>query len=171
MFKKIKSLFLLMIILILNVAYSTNVHALDVNLSDAKLKENNSSTKDEKVTFHENQIDSKVALNSVGEYIVYEIKLDNNEEESYEIKSISNNLKNKNIKFEYKYEEDFLKKESSTIEVKIKYDKKIDKDIDNKIVDLTVNLREKDDIYTFFICLAIATIGIIFMITTRKHKN
>ena len=165
--KKFLNFIVVFILFFLNVC---KTNALNIDVSDAKMTNKNASAKVGKTTFKENTIDSKIVLNKVGSYVEYEITLDNKESTKYTIRKISNNLKNKNIKISYNSEE-LKNNDKAKLNIRIKYDKKIQDSIKEKNLTLTLNLKEEDNILLYFICLITATIGIIFIITTRKHKN
>ena len=191
--KNVSKVLIILTILILGLssvkAVNNNFNIENINIED-KTDTINVSTP----IYDENNIDSKIEFNKVGDYIKYKIILKNNDNKIYRIKKIEDNNDTQYINVSYDYKKDEINpKEQFEIYVTLKY---IDEVYDDKLIynleDISLkiqleeivskdkNLEEKneviievnpntsDDIRNYVIVLLITLTGLILLKKTKK---
>ena len=191
--KNVSKVLIILTILILGLssvkAVNNNFNIENINIED-KTDTINVSTP----IYDENNIDSKIEFNKVGDYIKYKIILKNNDNKIYRIKKIEDNNDTQYINVSYDYKKDEINpKEQFEIYVTLKY---IDEVYDDKLIynleDISLkiqleeivskdkNLEEKneviievnpstnDNIKKYVIIFLITIISIITLIKTKR---
>ena len=185
---KIIILFLLMLISIFKI---TNVKALEKNIkvTDISVKDKSTSITVVDPVITNNNITSNITFNEVDDFVMFNLKIKNNEKYKYKIESIKDNNTNTNIKIEYNYDEDYIKANGTTIvTIKLTYKNKlinVEKiNINDLVLTITLsnedentstitinNPKTSDSILKYLILLIISITGLIFIKKKVKYNR
>ena len=184
--KKILMLFLLVFTL-----FSTNVFAkeIDIKVNDARIVSKSSTSEVETPTIDGNNINTNVTFNEQDDFVVYEVTIKNNDDEAWKINSVEDNYTKDNLKIDYEYDKELIKKgETSKVKITITYKKKLVNTESINISDLKISLNlisesgnantivitnpnTKDGILKYLVLLIVAVTGLIFIKTKKIYKG
>ena len=136
-----------------------------------------------------NEITSNITFNKKDDFVTFELKIKNNENDKYKIESIEDNNTSTNIKIEYNHDEDYISKgETTTVTIKLTYKNKllnVEKINLNNLV-VTINLVNEqgettnvvvnnpitgDNILMYLLFLILALTGLIFISKKVRIKG
>ena len=124
-----KNMGIILLITILSLFLNIKVVKADTNnivVDSISVKEKSGTITVLDPVLSSNEITSNITFNQIDDFVTYELKIKNNDEDKYKIESIKDNNTNTNIKIEYNYEEKYIQKgENSTVTIKISYKNKL----------------------------------------------
>ncbi len=187
--KKFKTIVLgiLFIILIIGIT-SVNATTNNIEIVDAKVKEQSSTITVSPLTISNNLIDSTITFNELNDYVTVELDLKNNELSKYKINSIVDNNTSDNIKVEYNFDENYISQGKTTkVTVKFVYNKQLLNESKIQLSDLTikinfvredgkkteiiVNPKTGNNIITLILPLIICMFGLFLTLINKKSKK
>lgn len=165
---------------------STKAYALSFEIEDVSISDKSSTVSTDTISYTSNEISSNVTFNSIDDYVVYDIKIKNNEDKLFKIESISDNTTNDNLVIGYEKESEIKAKSSSTIRLIMTYKNKlVNKNITLDNLEITINFVDEggedstiiinpvtgDNIVSYLVLLIISLVGIGFIITNKRLKH
>ena len=123
---------------------STKAYALSFEIEDVSISDKSSTVSTDTISYTSNEISSNVTFNSIDDYVVYDIKIKNNEDKLFKIESISDNTTNDNLVIGYEKESEIKAKSSSTIRLIMTYKNKlVNKNITLDNLEITINFVDE----------------------------
>ena len=104
MIVRFRKCLLLLAIPILLFLFGINVKAIGLDVTDFKVVGKNETIDVNELIFNDNKVTSNITFNKLDDYVNFEFKLNNHDEEKYIIESINSNNTNDNIAVEYAYD-------------------------------------------------------------------
>ncbi len=184
--KILKKIFILLIMIILNII---NVKAANdiFNIEEVYIDNKNETINVSNPSYEDNNIESTIEFNKVGDYVEYKIVLINNAEKIYKIKGLEYNNSNEYVDVTYHYKNDEIKgNDRFEIYVTLKY---IDEVYSDNLVynldDISLKIRVEeieanneqiiainpntnDDIKQYVIIIFVSIIFLPILIKTKK---
>ena len=98
----------------------------DIKITDITIKEKSSTITADDPVISNSKITSLLKFNQENDYIIYELTIKNNENDSYKIADISDNNSDNHLLIEYDYSNDYIEKDNTTtVLLKMKYQSKL----------------------------------------------
>ena len=180
MLKKIYLIFLLVMISFVTV----NAKSINFGVTDVKVIEKSGTIEAVDPSFASNNIDTDSTFNNINDYVIYSIKLKNQESEEYKLVRVEDDNTNNYIDVSYESDKELIEPgDTLTLKVKIEYSTLL-KNVDSKVLDdfnvilvlendkgepgeVIINPKTSDNVHLYFVLLVISIIGIILLI--KKH--
>ena len=174
--------FIFTIILSLSVV---NAKSIDFDITDAKILEKNGAVEVSEPVFTSKEITSSIVFKELNDSVTYNVTLKNNDKKEYKLVNVEDNNSNNNITTSYIYDKEEIKpNETVSLNIKIKYNKVL-KNVEKKDLDdfnvtlifenengereeIPLTPKTSDNIWIYFILLAISIVGIILVIKKIK---
>ena len=122
MIVRFRKCLLLLAIPILLFLFGTDVKALGLEATDFKVVGKNETIDVDEVIFSDNKVTSNITFNKLNDYVRFEFKLYNHDEDKYIIESITTNNVTDNLVIEYDYDTNEISKDKyATISLKFSY--------------------------------------------------
>ncbi len=140
---KLVKRFLMLFLLVISF-FSTSVFAkeVDVKVDEAKVVSKSSTAEVETPAIDGNNINTSATFNEQDDFVTYEITIKNNDDESWKIDSVEDNYTKDNLKIDYEYDNELIKKgKTSKVKVTITYKKKLVNTESINIDDLKISLN------------------------------
>ena len=142
---RIIRVFKLLSVLLISLVIFSSVYAQEISLKDVKIVDKNIEIEDPVISG--NEITNEINFNEVGNFVTFEITIQNNDSYDYTINNIEDNNKNKNISFSYIYSKTDIKKNSEyKFKVTVLYKNRLEnvEEINLKDTKITINLIRED---------------------------
>ena len=144
---KLAKKILFLIISFLFIFTGVKADTKNIDVLEVKIRDKSSTIAVEEPTISSNVITSNISFNKVNDFVSFDVKIKNNEEDKYKIISITDNNTNENLKIDYTFDQDFINKgDTTTVTIKLTYENKLlNKDkisLDN--LQITINLENEN---------------------------
>ena len=183
-----KVILLLILLLLGSFVFSPKAYALDMKIDDVSITDESSTISTDIPTHGNNNIDGNITFNKINDYVYYEVTIKNNTGYDYNIDSVTDNNKNKNISISYEKEEKVTAGSTTKLVIKMNYKKQLLNIEEITIKDLTIILNlsrengEKEQMIInpktltqgtnyFWLLVLITIISGIILIANRKLKD
>ena len=103
----------LLLFIILSLSFFINKVYADNNifkLENVEVKDKSGTITVVDPIISNNEITSSIKFNQIDDFVTFELTIVNQDKNKYKIKSIEDNNKNNNIKIEYSFNEEYIKK-------------------------------------------------------------
>ena len=187
---KLVKRFLMLFLLVISF-FSTSVFAkeVDIKVDEAKVVSKSSTAEVETPAIDGNNINTSATFNEQDDFVTYEITIKNNDDESWKIDSVEDNYTKDNLKIDYEYDNELIKKgKTSKVKVTITYKKKLVNTESINIDDLKISLNlinesgdtttiginnpnTRDGILKYLVLLIVAVTGLIFIKNKKRYKR
>lgn len=185
------AIIILMSYLVLQFVGNSNVYATEdtISITNVEIIEKTETVDVESLSYENTAVNANIVYHKVGDYVKYKITINNNSNQNYKIKSLSNDNKNEYISYEHSnYSNTEFKSNSSTeLFITVKYLKEID-DITKRIQETNTNLllimedangntvtknisinpKTGDPIIKYIIVFSISALGLLVFAIARK---
>ena len=141
-FKKIIFTFLTVFISV--VFFNVKASAIDIKATGISLIDKSSTAEVETPVMVNNEVSSKIILNKVDDYAVFDLTITNNEKNKYKIESIIDNNESEYITTSYDYSKDYFQGDTK-VKVKFLYKNKLINQDKVKIDNLVVTIKLLND--------------------------
>ena len=185
-FRNIVFLFLLVIILMFGMT-RVNAQSVNIDVTNITVKDNSSTVTVGNPNISNGVIDSDIKFNEIGDFVIFELTLKNNDTDKYKIISITDNNENENLEIDYSYDESFINQNETTkINIKMTYKKKLinqDKlslnDLEIKLIlekedgstsQIVLNPKTGDNILNYVLLNIISALVLFFILTKKRLK-
>ena len=177
----------LFFILFISFIFSTKAYALDIKATGISLIDKSTTAEVETPTLINNEVSSKIILNKVDDYAVFDLVITNNEKNGFKIESITDNNKSEYVTVNYDYDKDYFTGDSS-VKIKFLYKNKL-KNVEKVVLDdlvITINLvndkgesksiiinnpKTGDNILIYLILFVVGLLGLIYLKKKIEFKK
>ena len=166
---------------------NTKAYALDIKIEDVSITDKSSTVTTNTINYTDNEISSNVSFNKVNDYVTYEIKIKNNENKLFKIKSVTDNYTNDNLVIEYENESEIKANSSTIVKLTMTYKNKlVNKNISLNNLVITLNLVDEngtnksvvlnnpktgDNIINYLSLLFVTLFSVYFIKTKKRLKH
>ena len=178
---------ILFLIFFISLLFSTKVYALDIKATGISLIDKSSTAEVDTPEIINNEISSKIILNKVNDYAVFDLTITNNEKNGFKIESITDNNENEYITTSYDYDKDYFTGDSK-VKIKFLY-KNVLKNVEKVSLDdlvITIKLvndkgestniiinnpKTGDNILLYSVILIVGVLGLIYLKKKIRFKD
>ena len=163
-----------------------SAETIDFRIIDAKVDEKYGAVDVIDPVFSSDEVTSSITFKQVGDYVIYDIKLENNSEKSYKLVNVTDNNQSNNISTTYEYsKEEVSPSETVTLKMKIQYSEVVKnvqsidledfnviltlEDENGNTAEIDINPKTGDNILFYIIVLMLSCVGLV--LTAKKIKG
>ncbi len=161
----------ILFIIILLIPFITYAEECNLEIKDIQIKDNKNVIENNKPVLNCTNIDLDLTMNTVGDYIIYQIDISNNTNDNYEIEKLIND---DNIEYTILSDTNIIANRVNTIELKVEYKKEFETYTNGKYEHkktLTTNFNKMDNPNTKDHIILIVFILVISIVLFMILKN